>query len=91
MDGTWKYDDTFMISSGDRLLSGSSTTIPAWEYKIPENGSNDSALMEDFRNSTNLFVPIMNWLAENVVGSIPKKEELKEHAVPVIDQQGSIR
>ena len=33
----------------------------------------------------------MNWLAENVVGSIPKKEELKEHAVPVIDQQGVLK
>ncbi len=30
----------------------------------------------------------MDWLAENIVGSIPTKEELKEQAVPVIDQQG---
>ena len=30
----------------------------------------------------------MDWLAENVVGSIPKKEELKEQAEPVIKQQG---
>ena len=30
----------------------------------------------------------MDWLVENVIGSIPKKEELKEQAVPVIDQQG---
>ena len=30
----------------------------------------------------------MDWLAENIVGSIPTKEELKEQAVPVIDKQG---
>lgn len=30
----------------------------------------------------------MDWLAENVIGTIPKKEELKEQAEPVIRQQG---
>ncbi len=30
----------------------------------------------------------MDWLAENVIGSIPRKEELKEQAEPVIKQQG---
>ncbi len=30
----------------------------------------------------------MDWLAENIIGTIPKKQELKEQAVPVIDQQG---
>ncbi len=30
----------------------------------------------------------MDWLAENVIGSIPKKEELKEQAEPVMKQQG---
>ncbi len=30
----------------------------------------------------------MDWLAENVIGSIPKKEELKEQAAPVVRQQG---
>lgn len=30
----------------------------------------------------------MDWLAENVIGSIPSKEELKEQAEPVIKQQG---
>lgn len=33
----------------------------------------------------------MDWLAENVIGSIPKKEELKDHAVPVINQQGVLK
>ena len=30
----------------------------------------------------------MDWLAENVIGSIPKQEELKEQAAPVVKQQG---
>ncbi len=30
----------------------------------------------------------MDWLAENVIGSIPKTEELKEQAEPVVRQQG---
>lgn len=30
----------------------------------------------------------IDWLAENVIGSIPKKEDLIEQAAPVIDQQG---
>jgi len=30
----------------------------------------------------------MDWLAENVIGSIPKQEELKEQAAPIIKQQG---
>ena len=30
----------------------------------------------------------MDWLAENVIGAIPKTEELKEQAEPVVRQQG---
>ena len=30
----------------------------------------------------------MDWLAENVIGAIPRTEELKEHAEPVIREQG---
>ena len=30
----------------------------------------------------------MDWLAENVIGEIPSKEELNEQATPVINQQG---
>lgn len=33
----------------------------------------------------------MDWLAENVIGSIPKKEDMKEHATPVIEQQGVLK
>lgn len=32
----------------------------------------------------------MNWLAENIIGSIPDKTELKEQAEPVIRQQGIV-
>ena len=30
----------------------------------------------------------MDWLAENVIGSIPKEEELSEQSKPVVEQQG---
>ncbi len=30
----------------------------------------------------------MDWLAENVIGFIPKEEDLREHAQPVVSQQG---
>ena len=30
----------------------------------------------------------MDWLAENIIGSIPTKQELTEQAAPVINQQG---
>ena len=30
----------------------------------------------------------MDWLAENIIGTIPKKQDLNEQAVPVINQQG---
>lgn len=33
-------------------------------------------------------IMMMDWLAENVIGSIPAKEELKEQAKPVMEQQG---
>ena len=30
----------------------------------------------------------MDWLAENVIGTIPKMSDLTEHAKPVVLQQG---
>lgn len=33
----------------------------------------------------------MDWLAENVIGTIPQKEDLKEQAAPVINQQGVMK
>ncbi len=43
---------------------------------------------EPDRNLSPEEIMTMDWLAENVIGSIPKKEELKEEAEPVIKQQG---
>lgn len=43
------------------------------------------------RSLTPEEIMTMDWLAENVVGSIPKLEELKEQAVPVIKQQGVLK
>ena len=40
------------------------------------------------RSMTPEEIMTMDWLAENVIGSIPKKEELKDKAKPVIEQQG---
>lgn len=33
-------------------------------------------------------IATMDWLAENIIGSIPKENELKEQAKPVLKQQG---
>ena len=43
---------------------------------------------EPDRNLSPEEIMTMDWLAENVIGSIPNKEELKEEAEPVIKQQG---
>lgn len=47
---------------------------------VVQDNPNQSMLPEE--------IMTMDWLAENVVGSIPKKEELTETAAPVIKQQG---
>lgn len=33
----------------------------------------------------------MDWLVDNIIGTIPKKEELKEQAKPVLKQQGVMK
>lgn len=40
------------------------------------------------RSLTPEEIIMMDWLAENVIGSIPKDEELKEYYKPVLSQQG---
>ena len=50
---------------------------------VVQDNPNQSMLPEE--------IMTMDWLAENVVGSIPKKEELTEQAGPVIKQQGVVR
>lgn len=49
-----------------------------------------TGVVQDNPNASMLPEEIMtmDWLAENIVGSIPKKEELTETAAPVIKQQG---
>ena len=50
---------------------------------VVQDNPNQSMLPEE--------IMTMDWLAENVVGAIPKKEELTEQAGPVIKQQGVVR
>ncbi len=50
---------------------------------VVQDNPNQSMLPEE--------IMTMDWLAENVVGAIPKKEELTEQAGPVIRQQGVVR
>ncbi len=40
------------------------------------------------RSMTPEEIITMNWLAENVIGSIPSPVELQEKAIPVVNQQG---
>lgn len=40
------------------------------------------------RSLTPEEIVTMDWLAENVIGTIPKAEEFEEQAIPVIHQQG---
>ncbi len=66
-------------------------TISAEEFN-PFSGIlySQNGVVQDDPNRVMLPEEIMtmDWLAENVIGSIPKKEELKEQAEPVIKQQG---
>ncbi len=51
--------------------------------------SQEGVVQDDPGNSlTPEEIVTMDWLAENVVGSIPKEEELNEQSKPVILQQG---
>ena len=51
--------------------------------------SQDGIVQDDpKRTLTPEEIITMDWLAENVIGSIPKAEELKEYYRPVFSQQG---
>lgn len=51
--------------------------------------SQDGVVQDDpERSLTPEEIITMDWLAENIVGSIPKAEELKEYYRPVFSQQG---
>ena len=74
-----------------RLVELLKSTISAEAFN-PFSGilySQDGVVQDD---PSRIMLPeeimTMDWLAENVIGSIPKKEELKEQAEPVIKQQG---
>lgn len=66
-----------MISSGEfNPFSG----VLFSQTGIVQKDPNRSLLPEE--------IMTMDWLAENVIGAIPTKEELKEQAEPVVNQQG---
>ncbi len=74
-----------------RLVELLKATISSEKFN-PFSGvlySQTGVIQEDpDRSLTPEEIMTMDWLAENVIGSIPKKEELKEQAEPVIKQQG---
>ncbi len=74
-----------------RLVELLRTTIMSEEFN-PFSGIllSQTAIVQDDPNRSLLPEEIMtmDWLAENVIGTIPEKEELKEQAEPVIQQQG---
>lgn len=77
-----------------RLVELLKSTISSEEFN-PFSGvlySQAGVIQEDpNRSLTPEEIMTMDWLAENVIGSIPKKEELIEEAHPVIKQQGVVR
>lgn len=74
-----------------RLIELLKTTISAEAFN-PFSGilySQTGIVVDDpGRSLSPEEIMTMDWLAENVIGSIPKMEELKEQAEPVIKQQG---
>ena len=74
-----------------RLVELLKKTISAGEFN-PFSGilySQNGIVQDDpHRELTPDEIVTMDWLAENIIGSIPKKEELQEHAKPVVSQQG---
>lgn len=74
-----------------RLVELLKATISAGEFN-PFSGilySQEGIVTDDPEKSLSPEeIMTMDWLAENVIGSIPEKEELKEQAEPVLKQQG---
>lgn len=77
-----------------RLIDLLKTAISAESFN-PFSGilySQDGIVVDDPNRSLSPEeIMTMDWLAENVIGSIPKLEELKEQAAPVINQQGVLK
>lgn len=74
-----------------RLVELLKKTISTGEFN-PFSGvlySQNGVVQEDpNRSLTPEEIVTMDWLAENVIGAIPKPEQLQEKAKPVIQQQG---
>lgn len=74
-----------------RLVELLKTTISRGEFN-PFYGklySQDGIVQEDpNRELTPEEIIMMDWLAENVIGHIPTEDELVEHSLPIIMQQG---
>ena len=74
-----------------RLVELIKTAISRGEFN-PFYGklySQNGVVQEDAnRELTPEEIILMHWLAENVVGSIPAENELVDHSLPVIKQQG---
>ena len=74
-----------------RLVELIKTAISRGEFN-PFYGklySQNGVVQEDAnRELTPEEIILMDWLAENVVGSIPAENELVDHSLPVIKQQG---
>ena len=74
-----------------RLVELIKTAISRGEFN-PFYGklySHNGVVQEDAnRELTPEEIILMDWLAENVVGSIPAENELVDHSLPVIKQQG---
>ncbi len=74
-----------------RLVELLKNTIASGEFN-PFSGMlySQKGIVQDNpdRSLTPEEIMTMDWLAENVIGAIPQKEELTEEAVPVIKQQG---
>ena len=74
-----------------RLIELLKETIMKGEFN-PFTGelySQDGKIQDDLERSlTPEEIVNMDWLAENVIGQIPAKEELIETAIPVVLQQG---
>ena len=77
-----------------RLVELLKATISAEKFN-PFSGilysQSGAVVNEADRSLTPEEIMTMDWLAENIIGSIPKKEELTEQAAPVIRQQGVMK
>ena len=81
----------YLPTGTKRLVELLRSTIMSEEFN-PFSGIllSQTGIVQDDPNRSLLPEEIMtmDWLSENVIGSIPEKEELKEQAEPVIQQQG---